>query len=90
MPTSKSESHRQYHSPSASTTNEDEEDIGVDILVDNHIDSCETVSINNNRGITHQYPETESDVDFDEAVILTPMDGTDKGVKNPRPLEKKI
>lgn len=88
MPTSKSESHRQYHSPSASTTNEDEEDIGVDILVDNHIDSCETVSINNNRGITHPYPETESDVDFDEAVILTPMDGTDKGAKNPRPLEK--
>ncbi|AJV04945.1 Crf1p [Saccharomyces cerevisiae YJM1573] len=89
LPTSKSESHRQYHSPSASTTNEDEEDIGVDILVDNHIDSCETVSINNNRGITHPYPETESDVDFDEAVILTPMDGTDKGAKNPRPLEKK-
>ncbi|QHS72423.1 Crf1p [Saccharomyces paradoxus] len=87
-PTSKSESHRQYHTTSASKINQDEEDIGVSILIDDPSDSCQTASINNDRPITFQYPETESDIDFDETVIFTPMDGTNKEAKNSRPFKK--
>ncbi|QID83551.1 hypothetical protein GRS66_006018 [Saccharomyces pastorianus] len=74
---SKCGAHEYYLSDSSSGITQKEEDIGVEVFRDGELDCCQVLSINNDELVNFQYPETETDMEFDE-VFLTPLDGVNR------------
>ncbi|CAI4038093.1 hypothetical protein SMKI_04G4330 [Saccharomyces mikatae IFO 1815] len=90
FPTSKNESCGLYYSTSASEISQNDEDIGVEIPGKDELHCCQTTLIDNDRPSTSQYSETESDIEFNEVVNFTPMEGMDKERRDPKSFEKKF
>ncbi|CAI4056935.1 hypothetical protein SUVZ_02G3420 [Saccharomyces uvarum] len=81
--------HEYYLSDSSPVITQKEEDIGVEVFRDSELDSCQVPSINDDELVNFQYPETETDMEFDE-VFFTPLDGVNKVGKGPGSIEKDL
>ncbi|CAI4058540.1 hypothetical protein SKDZ_04G4290 [Saccharomyces kudriavzevii ZP591] len=90
LPIGKNESYEGHYSDSPSKISPNEEDLGVEIIRDDSLNGCQAVSRNDDELITTQYPETESEMEFDEVALFTSIEGMNKGRKEPELFEKRL